>query len=47
MKINRHLIYLFSAVALAIALASCARPHDLDTPCPDYGRQCSQALINT
>lgn len=47
MKIHRQLVYWVSAVALATALASCARPHDLDTPCPDYGRQCSQSLINT
>jgi hypothetical protein len=47
MKIYRQIINVFSLLALTAVLSSCSRPHDLDTPCPDYGKQCSQALINT
>ena len=46
MKTYSQLVTLFSLLALATVLSSCSRPHDLDTPCPDYGKQCSQALIN-
>jgi hypothetical protein len=42
-----QLIYGLSLGLLTLVISSCAAPpHDLDTPCPDYGRQCSQALIN-
>lgn len=45
---NRHNRFLkvLSLLALALVMSSCSRPQDLDTPCPDYGKQCSQALIN-
>lgn len=44
-KHNRLLAFCSVLVALSI-LSSCSKPLDLDTPCPDYGKQCSQASIN-
>lgn len=46
MNRTRQLIYGLALSALALVVSSCSAPHDLDTPCPDYGRQCSQELIN-
>jgi hypothetical protein len=29
-----------------LGLGACTKPIDLDAPCPDYGRYCSQSPIN-
>jgi hypothetical protein len=29
-----------------LGLGACAKPIDLDAPCPDYGRYCPQAPVN-
>lgn len=34
------------SLLLLTALVSCSKPHDLDTPCPNYGRHCPQLPIN-
>jgi len=47
MNIKKHGTPTLSLLILALILSSCSRPHDLDTPCPDYGKLCSQSLINT
>lgn len=39
-------VHLLPIVLLAAILASCAKPHDLDAPCPDFGRYCPQTPIN-
>lgn len=39
-------VLLLKTLILVAALTSCSKPHDLDTPCPDFGKQCAQALIN-
>lgn len=31
---------------LILGLGACAKPIDLDAPCPDYGRYCPQAPVN-
>ena len=31
---------------LILGLGGCAKPIDLDAPCPDYGRYCPQAPVN-
>jgi hypothetical protein len=31
---------------LCLGLGACSKPLDLDTPCPDYGRYCTQTPIN-
>ncbi|MBA2649914.1 MAG: hypothetical protein H0U75_10055 [Legionella sp.] len=33
-------------VVWILALAGCAKTQDLDAPCPDYGRYCSQIPAN-
>lgn len=45
---NKHqrLMAFFSLLTALSILSSCSKPIDLDTPCPDYGKQCSQASIN-
>ena len=36
-----------TSMLLVIALiVACSKPHDVDTPCPDYGRHCPQLPIN-
>jgi PBP1b-binding outer membrane lipoprotein LpoB len=47
MNTKNRLVTVLSLLTLALLLSSCSKPQDLDTPCPDYGKQCSQALINT
>ena len=47
MNIKSRYIKIFSLLTLILLLSDCSRPEDLDTPCPDYGKLCSQALINT
>lgn len=47
MNIKKHRTPLLSVLILALILASCSKPQDLDTPCPEYGKLCSQSLINT
>lgn len=29
-----------------VGLSACAKSIDLNAPCPDYGRYCSQAPVN-
>lgn len=41
----KHLL-LISLLAVCVQVTGCAKPHDVDTPCPDYGRQCAQMMIN-
>jgi len=33
-------------LVLAISLSACSKPPDLDAPCRDFGRHCSQQAIN-
>ncbi|MBA2648292.1 MAG: hypothetical protein H0U75_01625 [Legionella sp.] len=33
-------------VLLILGLGACAKTIDLDAPCPDYGRYCSQIPAN-
>ncbi|HDS3856746.1 TPA: hypothetical protein QH041_003114 [Legionella pneumophila] len=33
-------------ILLLAGLGACSRPVDLETPCPDYGRYCTQTPIN-
>jgi hypothetical protein len=39
----RSLLPIFVLVAI---LTSCTKTHDLDAPCPDFGRHCPQTPIN-
>ncbi len=42
----RHLLRLLPMLLLVSFLASCTKAHDLDAPCPDFGRHCPQTPIN-
>jgi type IV secretion system protein VirB7 len=35
-----------SALLVSVLLAGCNHPPDLDSPCPDYGKYCSQTPVN-
>ena len=47
MKVINKVITISTLMLLLVLTTACAKPQDLDTPCPNYGRQCSQVLINT
>lgn len=34
------------SIALVLGLSACTKPPDLDAPCRDFGRYCSQQPIN-
>lgn len=46
MTLKNQLARVLGLFALALLMVSCSKPQDLDTPCPDYGKTCSQTLIN-
>lgn len=46
MKKYTRMIRYISLFVLVWQSASCSKPYDLDTPCPDYGKTCSQSVIN-
>lgn len=41
-----HLFLKYTLSLLFLGLGACSKPVDLDAPCPEYGRYCSQAPIN-
>lgn len=42
----RHLVFSLLPLLLSVMLGACAQAHDLDAPCPDFGRFCAQKPVN-